>query len=78
MKVEVIRENPRFKLDISSDEFEFLLRLLGNHIVGEGRFRTISNGIFQALDNCNDSYRLNMSRASLETSNQSTAFVRLM
>lgn len=37
-------------LELSESEAEFLLRLLGNHIVGGGRYRLTADEIFYALN----------------------------
>lgn len=76
MQIEIIRQDPRFKIEINSDEFEFLFRLLGNHVVGEGRFRTISNNIFESLDSCNNMYCLGTPKGALP--NNTSSFIRLV
>lgn len=75
MQIEVIQRNPRFKVEMSADEFEFLYRLLGYHVVGDGKFRTISNGIFDTLDTCNKRYGLGVISDSLP--NSGNAYIRL-
>lgn len=65
MQIEIVRKDPTFKVELNSDEFEFLFRLLGNHIVGGGKYRQVSNDIFEALDFCNTKYSLGISRKDL-------------
>jgi hypothetical protein len=38
-------------VEFTTEEFDFLSRLLGHHVVGSGKFRDISDGIFQVLYN---------------------------
>jgi len=75
MQIEVIRKEPTFKVELNFDEFEFLFRLLGNHVVGEGKFRQVSNNIFEALDTCNNMYVLGVPKDNLQT--QTGCYIRL-
>lgn len=78
MQIEIIRQEPRFQIEINFAEFEFLYRLLGNHIVGEGKFRTINNNIYDSLDSCNHKYTLGVPKGTLPTGATSQTSVRLI
>jgi hypothetical protein len=36
-------------VEFTPEEFDFLSRLLGHHILGSGRFKDISDGIFKVF-----------------------------
>lgn len=63
-------------LTLNIEEVEYLSRLLGNHIIGMGKVRKLSDGIWSALDTCtkerfhdrlvSGEFMLDMSHAKLE------------
>lgn len=77
MQIEIVRQDPSFKVEMSLAEFEFLYRLLGNHIVGGGTFRTISDNIYEALESCSHMYALGVPKGTLPTTSSAQASIRL-
>lgn len=45
--------NKSYDVNLSDDEAQFLKWLLGNRIIGKGKWRTVSDGIWDALHRAN-------------------------